>query len=137
MPMKTLITTRSTIYAAAALLAAITDAAAMDEAQRASYHTAIVKAVRALMEGIQPERDGDVMLIPSATTAGLVHRVHGQCSCAARGVCWHRAARRLVELIEDAEECTLAPARTTLETPKPRAAERERATREMDELFAR
>ena len=84
----------SVIYALAALL---------PEREREAHYRAIAKAVGQLMEGVVPVRDGAAMVFPSRTRKQVEHRVvEGVCSCEATGYCWHLAAAKLVDLIEEA-----------------------------------
>ena len=88
-----------------------------------------------LHEGVQITLTVGGALIPSGTRGAVVHRVstlHG-CSCeAGRGarVCWHAA---LVEIIEQAQIRAI-PFADRLSAA--RSVAREKAAREMAELFA-
>jgi hypothetical protein len=74
------------------------------------------------LDGIQIEigEDGSIALahIPSVSRAGLTHLTNGTCTCEAGqrdGVCWHRAAKRLLGRCWDAEHATQAHRDLTLE----------------------
>ncbi len=71
------------------------------------------------MDGVRFERDSDDLIFPSRSRSGLSHRTNGRCDCEAYTErnppqpCWHRAAKRMIELIEDLEQsvlCTPPPA---------------------------
>ncbi len=79
------------------------------------WYEAIKKATSYLMDGIRWywEQEGEtrVFVIASKERQQLEHRVNGLCTCEAETkqgvICWHRAARGAVELIEDVERVTL------------------------------
>lgn len=101
--------------AASALAGQVEVTARIDDDDRDRWYNAITKAVGQLMDGVRYEVAGDELIFPSRTRSGVSHRVNGTCSCEAaeRGdPCWHRAARRMIALIEDVE-------RDTLVTPPP------------------
>lgn len=88
---------------------------------------AITKAFTQLMDGVRFDKDeatGD-FIFPSRSRSGLAHRVNGTCDCEAaeeKRPCWHRAARRLIEMIEQHEWDTLVqppPADDDQRTAKP------------------
>jgi hypothetical protein len=101
--------------AASALAGQVEASQRIGEADRDRWYEAIKKATSYLMDGVRWrwEQDGEtrVFVVASKDRQGLEHRVNGVCSCEAQVkqsvVCWHRAARREVELIEDAERSTL------------------------------
>lgn len=118
------------------------------------------------LDGIQIEigEDGSIALahIPSVSRAGFTHLTNGTCTCEAGqrdGVCWHRAAKRLLGRCWDAEHATQTHRDLTLEDVRrlgaailqpeqpqtrpqpthrdgtPARVSREQAFREMAELF--
>lgn len=101
--------------AASALAGQVEASRRISEDDKDRWYEAIKKATAYLMDGVRWrwEEDGEarVFVIASKDRQGLEHRVNGVCSCEAgterQIICWHRAARREVELIEDAEQHTL------------------------------
>jgi hypothetical protein len=100
--------------AAATLYAQIAASPAIPDAERELYINATTKAWNQLMDGVKFEREDDEFIFPSRTRAGMAHRVNGTCDCEASAEqgqpCWHRAAKKLVLIME-------APT-----TPRPAAA---------------
>jgi hypothetical protein len=129
------------------LATAIEQSTRIADTQRDRWYAALTKAVGQLMDGIQVERHGDEMTFPSRTRSGISHHVDGHCTCEAgeKGdPCWHRAARQLILLLEDAQKDDILPPphppqRRSLNGRTPptplSTAERERAIREMDECY--
>jgi hypothetical protein len=79
-------------------------AALLPEREREAHYRAIAKAVGQLMEGVRPIADGLTLTFPSRTRRGLTYTIaEGVCSCEAAGYCWHLAAGKLVDLIEDVQ----------------------------------
>jgi len=104
------------IFDAASALAGQVEAShRISEDDKDRWYEAIKKATSYLMDGIRWswEQVGEarVFVIASKERQQLDHRVNGVCTCQAeikQGViCWHRAARGEVELIEDVERVTL------------------------------
>jgi hypothetical protein len=101
--------------AASALAGQVEASGRISAADKDRWYEAIKKATSFLMDGVRWrwEQEGEmrVFVIASKDRQGLEHHVNGACSCEAATeqcvVCWHRAARREVELIEDAEQHTL------------------------------
>ena len=105
----------SIIADAAGVLHAMTEQSSqIDDTARDLWHNAIQKAHNQLMDGIRYEQLEDgAYLFPSRTRSGASHRTNGSCDCEAYTEhkpprpCWHRAAKRMIELIVDAEHATL------------------------------
>jgi hypothetical protein len=103
------------VFAAAADLCRAISASARitDDAERDRWYNATTKAVTQLMDGVRIERQGDDFIFPSRSRGGLAHRVNGTCDCEAaveqRKPCWHRAAKKLVLVIEASEHAALDP----------------------------
>jgi hypothetical protein len=96
--------------AASTLLAQVEISRRISDAERDRWTNAVAKAFAQLIDGVRFEQDGENMIFPSRTRSGLSHRVNGICDCEAAedGMpCWHRAAKRMIELIIDAEQATL------------------------------
>jgi hypothetical protein len=96
--------------AASTLLAQVEISRRISDAERDRWTNAVAKAFAQLIDGVRFEQDGNNMIFPSRTRSGLSHRVNGICDCeAAEGgmPCWHRAAKRMIELIIEAEQATL------------------------------
>lgn len=93
--------------AAAQLLATIERRSDLDEQRQARACNAVMKAVNQLYEGVNIVRDGDDFIFPSRSRTGISHRVNGTCDCEAAAEqgqpCWHRAAKRLVLMVEEAQ----------------------------------
>ena len=92
--------------AASALYGQIAASAKITDAERHLWENAATKAFNQLMDGVRFTREGKDFIFPSRTRSGISHRVNGTCDCEASTEqghpCWHRAAKRLVLLIEDA-----------------------------------
>jgi hypothetical protein len=91
--------------AASALYAQVAACAAVSDEDRTLYENAITKAFAQLMDGVRFDREDDgTFVFPSRSRSGLAHRVNGTCDCEASAEqgqpCWHRAAKRLVLLVE-------------------------------------
>lgn len=105
----------SIIADAAGVLHALTEQSRqIDDDERDRWHSAIQRAHNQLMEGVRYEQLGDgALLFPSRGRSGVSHRTNGTCDCEASTEhkpplpCWHRAAKRMIELIADAEQATL------------------------------
>lgn len=99
------------IFDAASVLASHVEAnARIDDADRDRWYNAITKATGQLMDGVRYEIADDDLIFPSRSRSGISHRVNGTCDCEAgeKGdPCWHRAAKRIIALITDAERVTL------------------------------
>lgn len=99
--------------AASALYAQIAGCASIADDARELYVSAVTKAFGQLVEGVRIDREGDDFIFPSRTRAGLTHRVNGTCTCEAAAEqgqpCWHRAAKRLVLIIEGGQAPDPAP----------------------------
>ena len=99
---------------------------------------ALNKAAYHLGRGLElvEQSNGD-LLIPSGTRGGIIHRVNGCCSCEAgqQGyACWHLALKEIVMVaFERAAEAAVGTPYMASEEESPR----ERAYREMQELFDR
>lgn len=101
--------------AASALAGQVEASRRISEDDKDRWYEAIKKATSYLMDGIRWywEQDGEarVFVIASKERQQLEHRVNGVCTCEAETkqgvICWHRAARGEVELIEDTERVTL------------------------------
>ena len=80
------------------------------ENQKDRWYNALMKATGQLMDGVRFEHSSEETVFPSRTRSGLSHRVNGYCTCEAAengAVCWHRAARAMIILVEDVERVTL------------------------------
>mgnify|MGYP000849798908 CR=1 FL=1 len=105
----------SIIADAAGALHAITERSEqIGNDERDLWHNAIQKAHNQLMDGVRYEQlEGGVYLFPSRTRSGTSHRTNGSCDCEAYTdftpprPCWHRAAKRIIELIAEIEQATL------------------------------
>jgi hypothetical protein len=101
------------IYDAASALAGQVEASTRIDDDRDRWYNAIAKAASQLMDGVRFEQDGDDMIFPSRSRSGISHRVNGVCTCEAwterRQPCWHRAAAKIIVMIEDAERRQMAP----------------------------
>jgi hypothetical protein len=99
--------------AASALYAQIAASPTIDDAERPLWENAVTKAFNQLIEGVRFERNEDDFIFPSRTRSGMAHHVNGVCDCEASAEqgqpCWHRAAKRLV-LIMEQPKATPAPA---------------------------
>lgn len=92
--------------AASALYAQIAASPGVSEADRPLWENAVTKAFVQLMDGVRFDREEDgTFVFPSRSRAGLAHFVNGTCDCEATAEqgqpCWHRAAKRLVMIIEE------------------------------------
>ena len=112
----------SVLYVQIAASAKITDA------ERHLWENAATKAFNQLMDGVRFTRDGTDFIFPSRTRNGMAHRTNGTCDCEASTEqghpCWHRAAKRLVLLIEDATASTAPAAPAASAAPAAPAAPR-------------
>lgn len=105
----------SIIADAAGVLHAITEQSEqISDADRDLWHNAIQKAHNQLMDGARYEQLEDgAFLFSSRTRSGMNHRTNSSCDCEAYTnytpprPCWHRAAKRMIELIVEAERATL------------------------------
>jgi len=95
----------------------------LNDEQRERYFNATVKAFTQLMDGVRfnIEEDGTYMF-PSRSRTGLAHHVNGKCDCEAaaeqKKICWHRVARKLIELTEQADrDANLSPPLAIEEQP--------------------
>lgn len=96
--------------AASALADQVEASVQIDDANRDRWYNAITKAAGQLMDGVRFEHDGADLIFPSRSRSGINHRTNGRCDCEAGengDPCWHRAARRLIALVADAERSTL------------------------------
>lgn len=110
--------------AARALYGQVAASTGISDEDRTLYENAVTKAFAQLMEGVRFDREDDgTFVFPSRSRSGLAHRVNGTCDCEASAEqgqpCWHRAAKRLVLLIEDATRAEPAPAAPQLAEPQP------------------
>ena len=100
----------------------------VSDENRHLYENAVTKAFNQLMDGVRFTREGTDFIFPSRTRNGLSHRVNGTCDCEASSEqghpCWHRAAKRLVLLIEDATASTAPAAPAASAAPAAPAAPR-------------
>ena len=87
---------------------AIEETDKLNEEQRERYFNAATKAFCQLMDGVRftVEEDG-TFVFPSRSRTGLAHQVNGKCDCEAaveqKKICWHRVAKKLIELTEQAD----------------------------------
>jgi hypothetical protein len=99
--------------AASALAGQVEASTQIDDDDRDRWYNAITKASGRLMDGVRFDVAGDELIFPSRSRNGVSHRTNGACTCEAYTErtppqpCWHRAARRLIELIADVEHSTL------------------------------
>lgn len=110
--------------AAATLYAEIAATTAIADAERELFVNATTKAFNQLIDGVRFEREeDDTFVFPSRTRSGMAHRVNGTCDCEASAEqgqpCWHRAAKRLVLIIE-APPSAAAPPSAPATPPPPR-----------------
>lgn len=106
------------------------DAAARTAASSPAWSRALNTAWGFILEAeaLEWNAEAHALRVPSATRAGLAHVANGACSCEAftkgDGVCWHRAAARLVRRALELEAMN-------------RASEQARAAEELEaEAFA-
>jgi hypothetical protein len=101
--------------AASALAGQVEASRRISEGDKDRWYEAIKKATSYLMDGIrwrwELEDQTRIFVVASKERQQLEHRVNGICTCEAQTkqglICWHRAARGQVELIEDVERVTL------------------------------
>jgi len=108
--------------AASALYGQVDASSGINEEQRPLWVNAVTKAFNQLVEGVRFERQHDgTFVFPSRTRSGVAHRVNGVCDCEATAEqgqpCWHRAAKRLVLLVEKQQSDVASRADQPLHDP--------------------
>jgi len=91
-----------------AAFSAIETSDKLNEEQRERYFNAAVKAFTQLMDGVRFDIQEDgTYKFPSRSRTGLPHYVNGKCDCESavdqKKICWHRFAKKLIELTEQAD----------------------------------